>query len=338
LIIVDAVLTLEAGDWARIRFVRSRLWEADHAVRTLIWPEGRIHHRTWRETVDVPRVLARVPLLHALNPRRGITPDFFTPLDADFGSVEAELEAVAATDPAVVVTQVRASLESVPTRSRREVLEPLLRDPARLLAGVLAELRWTWDELLAPFWGQVGRLVEADVAYRTRRMARSGMASVVDDIDSRVVREGDSIRIVNCTESDRALLGDGFALMPSAFAWPAVILLVDAPGPITIVYPARGVAAMWERPPQPDGALVEVLGRTRALLLTDLGLPETTTALAARHGLSPAAVSAQLGRLRGAGLVAGARSGKEVRYRRTAVADMLVRASVEGLDFTVHDG
>ena len=56
-------------------------------------------------------------------------------------------------------------------------------------------------------------------------------------------------------------------------------------------------------------------------------LPATTQELARAHAASPAGVSEHLSVLRRAGLVAGRREGRTVRYARTAAGDALVRAA-----------
>ena len=71
------------------------------------------------------------------------------------------------------------------------------------------------------------------------------------------------------------------------------------------------------------GALGRLLGRTRAVVLTTLDQPLSTTTLAAMTGLSPAGVSRHLLALRDSGLVATARHGHEVRYRRTELGSAL---------------
>jgi DNA-binding transcriptional ArsR family regulator len=101
----------------------------------------------------------------------------------------------------------------------------------------------------------------------------------------------------------------------------------EPPWPPTLVYPARGIGELWTVAPPAPARLAGVLGATRALLIADLAQPATTTSLADRHGLSPAAVSAQLGRLRDAGLVTSRRVGKEVQYQRTRAAEMLIHAA-----------
>jgi DNA-binding transcriptional ArsR family regulator len=73
-----------------------------------------------------------------------------------------------------------------------------------------------------------------------------------------------------------------------------------------------------------------VLGSTRARLLAELEEPATTTQLARRLGVTAPGVSQHLQRLRSAGLITGARAGREVRYARTPLAAKLVRASTSG--------
>jgi DNA-binding transcriptional ArsR family regulator len=100
--------------------------------------------------------------------------------------------------------------------------------------------------------------------------------------------------------------------MPSAYLWPHVAAIVEEPWLPTIIYPATGIAGLWQAPAAPPGALGRLLGRTRAVVLTTLDQPLSTTALAAMTGLSPAGVSRHLLALRDAGLVATARHGHEV--------------------------
>ena len=99
---------------------------------------------------------------------------------------------------------------------------------------------------------------------------------------------------------------------------------VDQP---TLTYPARGVAGLWEESSAEQAdPLVALVGRTRAALLTTLGLPRTTTQLAGQLGLSLPAVSQHLKVLKDAGLVTGRRRGRMVLYQRTPAATTLLEA------------
>lgn len=113
----------------------------------------------------------------------------------------------------------------------------------------------------------------------------------------------------------------GFLLMPSAYLWPHISAITEEPWLPTIIDPATGIARLWQAPAAPPGAL----GRTRALVLTALDQPLSTTALAAMTGLSPAGVSRHLLALRDAGLASTIRHGHEVRYHRTDLGSALLR-------------
>lgn len=329
---VSTQINVSAEDWARTKFVRSLLWETMQAVRTIVHPRQQLHHRSWLDTVDVGLARRRLPVLLALNPRAGWIPDFLAPPPRT-GSrhIEDELAEVATYPLTAVATDLRRSLLSRPTRGRQAVLAPLLEDPELALAAVLDELQWAWASLLAPFWPQVCELIDADIAHRSRQIGRAGLGRVVASLHPDVSAEGGAILVRRDKglddESDLELGGQGLALMPSAFAWPDVVVAHDPPWPPTLIYPARGVGDLWTAPSAPSAGLAGVLGATRAGLLIDLARPRTTTGLAARQQLSAAAVSGQLALLRDAGLITSRRAGKEVQYRRTAAADALIAAA-----------
>ncbi|MEU6090965.1 winged helix-turn-helix domain-containing protein [Streptomyces sp. NPDC047085] len=101
------------------------------------------------------------------------------------------------------------------------------------------------------------------------------------------------------------------------------------PWPKALVYPARGTATLWERTaPSLDvrATLAALLGRSRARLLTELATPASTTQLSRSLGMAPGAVGDHLAVLRASGLLARARAGRAVPYRRTALGD----AQIEG--------
>jgi DNA-binding transcriptional ArsR family regulator len=109
------------------------------------------------------------------------------------------------------------------------------------------------------------------------------------------------------------------------FSWLGPATLTEAPWQPTLLYPARGVATLWDtgadRTPE---ALASVIGRTRAGLLAELDAPRSTTDVARLLGITPGGASQHLGALRAAGLVASQREGRVVLYVRTPLADALV--------------
>ncbi|MBO4275463.1 winged helix-turn-helix domain-containing protein [Microbispora triticiradicis] len=119
-------------------------------------------------------------------------------------------------------------------------------------------------------------------------------------------------------ELSQALNGEGLLLAPSVFVWPHLLYRTNSPGQAAITYPVRVIATLWERGTAPvPGALAAVIGRSRALLLSELDAPASTTDLAGRTGLAPASVSEQLTLLLSAGPVTKHRVGRAVLYVRT---------------------
>jgi DNA-binding transcriptional ArsR family regulator len=322
------VINLTSDDWARCRFVRSLLFETGQATRVLMHPHQQVHQRSWLNAIDQDDAKTRLPVTAALHPYPGWVPDFIAPPPQPGDrSVTEELAEVAVSPHPWVASELQRSLDSRPTRRRQAMLEPLIADPGRALDVIVAELELAWTLLIAPFWAPVRELIGADIAYRSREIARTGLGHALGDLHSRVRSDHRGITVDPSNEDqDLDLAGQGLDLMPSAFLWPSVAVLHTQPWRTTLAYPARGIGDLWSAPALPPTGLVGVLGPTRALLLNDLAQSSTTTALAARHHLSPAAVSTQLGRLRDAGLITGTRLGKEVRYRRTPLADALIHA------------
>lgn len=325
---MQTVLTLSSDDWPRCRFHRSLLWETFLAVRTLIDPVQQRYHTAWLRTVDIPEARAHLPGLIALTPHHGWTPDFLVPpAQAVARTVEAELDEVARYPVDLVAADINRSLESSPTRARRAVLTPMSAAPGAALAQLVAELRYAWSHLVAPFWTPIQTLIDADIAHHSAKITQEGLGAALHGLHPDVTWAKDRITVNRSQDVHIRLAGRGLALLPSAFVWPHVVVVHDRPWAPTLAYPARGIGDLWATPAATSAGLTAVLGRTRALLLDSLDRPETTTALAARHRLSPGTTSTQLANLRAAALITSHRIGKEVRYRRTALGERLVRAN-----------
>ena len=105
-------------------------------------------------------------------------------------------------------------------------------------------------------------------------------------------------------------------LIPSVFAWPGAGVSFDPPA---IIYPARGIAALWQPPAHVAGDLVRLISNTGATLLSALAEPASTTGLAARCGLALSTTSKHLAVLRANGLITTTRTGRFLRHQRTAL-------------------
>jgi DNA-binding transcriptional ArsR family regulator len=308
-------------DLLRCRFALSPLWETMATTRTLVEPQRQVHHLPWLRQVqpDLAR-LDLAPLL-ALQPHIGYTPDFLSPPPqgplADFAH---ELDRVQATPLDQVARELdRCALERLDDEPALAALaRTLAADPAAALQRLTGLLAAAWAVLLEPRWPRLRDLLDADIAFRARRLAEGGLERLFADLHPRVHWRDGTLQVATRASDRRDLDGEGLVLMPSAFNWPSVNVLLDPPWQPTLIYPARGVAALWQPPATtPPVALGRLIGRTRAKLLLALAQPAATATLARRYSLSPGTVSEHLAALRDAGLVSASRARHQVLYERT---------------------
>jgi hypothetical protein len=323
------MITLRFGPaaLAHVRFAISPLVEVRRSRRLLDDPGAGALHLPW--VVEARKLTADLDLslLRALDPTGVYTPDFVSPPpDTPLAELEDELAVVAATPPEQARAEVQRSYRRKPRLP--DVLERFVADPAAGLAEVVALLRVYWERTLAPHWPRVRTLLEGDVLHRARQMADGGADRLFADVDP-TVSWADGVLSIDkgSVVQDVDLQDRGLLFVPSAFAWPDVLLVTDPRWQPTLVYPARGVGTLWEadRPPVPD-ALGALLGKVRAAVLMALDRPRSTTDLARSLGVSAGGVSQHLGILRAAGLVHGHRVGRVVLYLRSPAGDGLVGA------------
>jgi DNA-binding transcriptional ArsR family regulator len=325
---VSLSLVFGRDDPARTRFAISPLFEIMSALRVLLEPERRAYHLPWLDAVrpELDR-LDLWPLL-VLSPHPGWTPDFLTPVPAGPGTSVADLLGqVRATPAAQVAHEIERSLSERGGAAAPPDAWQLLADPARTrdrLADLLAEC---WRLLIAPHWPRLREVLEADVAFRTQTLASYGLERVLGDLHPRARWTGRALVIAGFAPERRRLGGDGLLLMPSAFLWPSLAMVIDPPARPALIYSARGIAELWQpaRTGQSD-ALARLLGRTRATLLESLAEPAATHTLARRHGLAASTVSEHLAALRAARLVASRRQRHAVIYAQTRLGAELAGA------------
>ncbi|WP_221327735.1 helix-turn-helix transcriptional regulator [Actinoplanes sp. L3-i22] len=202
-----------------------------------------------------------------------------------------------------------------------------LYDPD-VLDRVADFLELAWSVLLAAEWPQMRAVCERDVVHRAAELGRAGWEAALAGLGPRVRWRDGGIELSAHGGPAGALGGAGLLLVPAVTIWPGTAVFGDDPWPKAIIYPARGVGALFEPAPAavPD-SLAGLLGRSRAQLLIGLGEPASTTHLAAVFTLATGAVGDHLAVLYRAGLVTRARSGRSVLYARTPLGDALVRAA-----------
>jgi DNA-binding transcriptional ArsR family regulator len=323
------VLELDVAELAKTRFAISPLYELVESLRLLRAPERAAAHVPWmRRALPVARTLP-LATAFALTPRRPPVPAYYMP---DFlvpppvspvATISEELERLRATPDAQVRAEVTRMLGFSDPPA---VLAKLLEDPSRELEQLADALGAYWSAVIEPDWLKIRSLLEADLAYRAQRLTMGGHASLFGDLNSSVRLAGAQLEVDLITDMTVSPRGQGLLLVPSVFQWQRPAVIHDEPWQPTLLYPARGVALLWEAElPQPGAALAGLLGRTRAQVLAMLDAPRTTTELARRLGMRASGVSAHLGALRRAGVIASTRRGRSVLYARTDLGERLTR-------------
>jgi DNA-binding transcriptional ArsR family regulator len=317
------VLRVGQADLLACRFATSPLFETMTAARVFASPRSQAYVMPWwREVGAGPPPAAE---LRAVQPARGHTPDFLSPPPAGPTTRFADqLALVRATPPENVAAELARTRADQQDTAARRIIDRLIGDPAAARDLLAEALEDAWERLVAPWWPRLRELLDADITYRSRLLADHGLGPVVAELHERVSWADGAIVVRDMSVAEeRPLDGQGLVLMPSAFMWPGLGVVSDRPWQPTVIYPARGIGELWRDRTAP-AALARLLGRTRALLLSELVEPAATTALAERYGLSPGGVSAHLAALYDAGLVGKGRHRHEVRYRRTPLGDAVV--------------
>lgn len=324
-------IPLSTEDLAKVRISPSPLWETVCSFGVLMRPGDHAVHAPWASRAR--RALRDVDL-SPMVAAAGVgerCPDYLSPPpDPSRPTFGEELEALRATPPEVVRAEVRALvreegalLDLLP--SERERMLRVSEDPEGALRRLVDALGRYHELAIAPYWSRIQKLLDGDLLGRGRALALGGPEALLSGLAPKVVLCEGSLRLDGAHEAVVESAGRGLTLVPCAFSGPGVPVLTDPRFRPTLAYAPRGVARLWTSSPAPNGtALGAALGNGRATVLKGLLAPSTTTELAQQLGLSPAAVSAHLSRLKAAGLVEPRRSGRKVYYHLSGAGESLL--------------
>jgi DNA-binding transcriptional ArsR family regulator len=311
-------LHLSTLDLTRTRFAFSPLWETVMGYQAMLEPSRFAIHLPWLcEARELTRDLNLEPLT-VLSQTRSYMPDFLTPPPiTPLPEFADELRVLLATDAQTVRREVSRTYEGA-------VLPPaaqaFLDDPHGSLERLAECVQAFWTLTLEPHWPRLRAMLENDILIRARSLALGGAEELFRDLNPLIRYENGILSLdksmCNDWRDKIELNGRGLLLMPSAFVWPKLSMILDAPWQPTLAYTPRGVANLWTlEPPSAGRSLELLLGKGRAEVLLSLDPPSSTLEIAQRLKLVPSGVSEHLGVLRQAGLVESQRRGRFVYYR-----------------------
>lgn len=319
---------LAGADLGEVRFALSPMNELALSLRT--WREpGRFPLMLpWLQATEDARARLDGELLIALTNTDFWTPDFLGPRPwSPLTRFDDELAQLARTPLDVVAEDIAEvhpdpATRPAPLRGRRD----------RVLDRIVAGIEAYWRTCFEPWWPRMRAVLEADIVFRGRTIAREGLAAMFADLSPRIRLEDDVVRVEMTSEVwyRRSTAGEGLTLAPSLFTRKPTAPISTAEAP-WILYGARGVGTLWEtdRSAAPD-ALAGLVGRVRAGLLASLDSPASSTELGIRLGVTTSAVNQHLRAMRAAGLLTSARHGRSVLYLRSELGDRLLSASATG--------
>lgn len=312
------VWQIGADELAQSRFMVSPFIETVGALRSFIRRDPPPEAADWYRThvADFRAYVAadslRPPLVQALFRPRWIA-DFLTPPP----------------DPAdrTFDDTLRRVRQTAPRRARAILREGSGRLPASLSGDDVPDrtadlLEWVWEHTVRAEWSRRKLVLEADVLSRTRQLSIGGWAAALDGLRPDMRWLGDNELRINAYDfPPQSLAGARLYYVPCTCrkGWVSW----DLDGRHAIIYQCSGALAEPQGARSPMG-LMRLIGGNRALVLTLLDQPRTTSQLVALTGLGLGSIGGHLAVLHDSGLVIRRRAGRSVVYLRTSLGTRLV--------------
>jgi DNA-binding transcriptional ArsR family regulator len=283
--------------------------------------------RPWRRIASRQLTSAMRPLATLLPP--GMSGVDLPTLTGQISTIEEGIRALLA----ISGDHLRAELEQVDRRSRLPETAWALTETGGAARQRLADaVGVSYQILVEPYWIGIRAQLDAERTYRGQILTDGGVERLLSTLSPRLIRWRPPVLEVTFPGNhDIYLNGRGIALVPSAFVGDIPLLLQDLnrdnaiPRLVFCAIRDPALAAQtWAGRPASSKALAALVGRTRAAALATIGSGCTTTELACRIGVSPAAASQHTAVLRGAGLITTRRHGRAVLHALTPLGAKLV--------------
>jgi DNA-binding transcriptional ArsR family regulator len=315
------VWKIGADELADSRMVVSPLLETVGSLLVLVRGRPRVDQHDWYHAhrPAFRQMLADDPLLTQLldglfHPR-WIADFIIPPPDPSDRTFHDALHRVRATTPAFVHEVLSDGYAGpVPRALHRD-------DLADRAADLLA---WVWTQTVRSDWPRRRQLLDADILARTAQLSTGGWTAALAGMRPGMKWLGrNQLRINTYDYPPRDLTGARLSFVPntSPYGWVAW----DQADRYAVIYPCAGT--LTDRRPSPPDALSRLLGTGRAIVLTALDSPLSTSQLVALTGYGLGTVGDHLAVLRNAGLITRRRAGRSVLYTRTPSGDHLMAAS-----------
>ena len=310
------VFRISAENLLHCRFAITPLGETADALRSLARPAATPGHLPWQRRARAHLAGLHIGPLSAMLSAHGYQPDFLNPPPENaFTDISAELGQVRATPPERVAAELAQWQARNPAAPRvlRDYPE-LSGDPAQARDLLASMLHRAWQELIEPWWPRLRDILDADLTARARQLAHGGLAATLNDLHPKISYHNGTLSVDVTSHEELDATGTPLVLIPSVFVWPGAAVGYDPPA---VIYPARGIAALWQPHTRTGSDLTRLIGATRAMLLSALAEPASTSGLGARCDLPLSTTSEHLTVLRSNGLISTTRTGRYLYHQRT---------------------
>lgn len=313
---------LTAHDLMGLRFAFSPIMTVATSYALLARPDAHdAIYRPWVNEAHSALYGLEFPFLDAVIPPKNYMADFVTPTpDRRICDLEVELNRVRTTPVEVI----RANVEKlIDIHGDSEQRRMFLAYPYESMECLIDEIQVYWKRVLAAHWDHMIPRLDDDILRHARQLALHGADVMLNGVSpsmryqSLLLQLDKSKSTCDSKFTEYALNGRGLYLVPSMLTCPDNVYWQIVPDyePM-VIYGAHGTGLWYGSPvlPNPEKELIMALGEGRARVLLSLIDPAPTSELARNLHMTSGALSQQLKRLRGAGLVTTQRRGHFVYY------------------------